>query len=269
MSLCQEIFKTAKPIIGMVHLKPLPGSPRYQESGIDPILQHAMEDASALANGGVDGLLIENYGDIPFKPVTTDPETVASITVIAKEIMKQVNLPVGVNILRNSGLAALAVCLAVGGQFIRVNIFTDASVTDQGIIQGCAHDLVRYRKQLSATNIRIFVDIHSKHAIPLRERPLEESAQDAAHRGMADALIVTGTRTGVEPRPSDIEVIKASVPDRPLIVGSGVHSGNVGRLFGLADGAIVGTSLKKDGITENPVDEKRVKELMKLVRALR
>jgi hypothetical protein len=263
------MFRTAKPLIGMVHLMPLPGSPRYDDSGIEPIIEHAMQDASALANGGVDGLLIENYGDIPFKPITTDPETVASVTVIAKEIVKEVNLPLGVNILRNSGLAALAVCMAVGGRFIRVNVLTEASVTDQGIIQGCAHDLQRYRKQLSATNIRIFADIHCKHAIPLQERPLKESAQDAAYRGMADALIVTGSHTGAEPRPSDIEEIKEAVPDRPVIIGSGLHPGNARRLLDLADGAIVGTSLKKDGITENPVDEKRVKELVNVVRALR
>lgn len=253
----------------MIHLAPLPGSPRYDGSGIRPILERALNDARALAEGGVDGLLIENYGDAPFKPVTTDPETVASMTVIAREIAREINRPLGVNVLRNSALAALAVCLAVGGRFVRVNVFTEASVTDQGIIQGCAHELQRYRKQLSAENVRIFADIQGKHAVPVRERPLEESARDAAYRGMADALILTGLRTGAEPRLGDIAKVKAAVRDRPVLVGSGLHAGNVKKLLGLADGAIVGTSLKMGGVTENVVDQKRVRELLNRARALR
>jgi membrane complex biogenesis BtpA family protein len=253
----------------MVHLRPLPGSPRYTGKGISGGLEAALHDAKALESGGVDGLLIENYGDSPFKPTPTDPETVASMTAIGREISRETKLPLGVNVLRNGALAALAIAHVIGARFIRVNVLTESMLTDQGVINACAHDLMRYRRQLGATDVHVFADVRSKHAAPIVSRPVEESARDTAYRGMADALIVTGPHTGVEPDRDQLRRVKRSVPDRPVLIGSGLTRRNAIKLLGEADGAIVGTSLKEDGKIEKPVDEGRVKELLKSIAQLR
>ncbi len=252
----------------MVHLLPLPGSPRYSGDGISRALGAALRDARALKDGGADGLLIENYGDLPFKPSPNDPETVASMTMIGREISKAVDLPMGVNVLRNGALAALAIAHVVRARFIRVNVLTESLVTDQGIINGCAHDLMRYRRQLGAVDVHVYADVRSKHAAPIVPRPVEESARDTAYRGMADALIVTGPHTGAEPDRDHLRRIKESVPDRPILIGSGLTNRNAIKLLKAADGAIVGTSLKEGGMVERPVDETRVRELVKTMTRL-
>lgn len=229
----------------------------------------ALRDAEALQNGGFDGLLVENYGDSPFKPAPTDPETVASMTAIGREISTQVELPLGVNVLRNGAIAALAIARAVRARFIRVNVFTESLLTDQGIIDACAHEVMRYRSRIDATEVRVFADVRSKHAAPLVSRPVEESARDAAYRGMADALIVTGPHTGAEPDRGQFRRIRGSVPDRPVLIGSGLSKRNAVRLLREADGAVVGTSLKKNGVIEGPIDEARVKDLVKSVARFR
>ena len=265
----QKIFKNDKPLIGMIHLLPLPGSPRNAGEGISKALEAALRDTESLSNGGVDGLLIENYGDSPFKPTPSDPETVASMTAIGVEISRRVSIPIGVNVLRNGALAALAVAHAIKGRFIRVNVLTESLMTDQGIIQACAHDLMRYRKHLGSTDVQVYADVRSKHAAPLVSRPIEESARDTAYRGMADALIVTGSHTGAEPDWKQLRAVKQSVPDKPVLIGSGLTDRNAVRLLEEADGAIVGTALKEEGITDRPVDEKRVKQLVKSIKRFR
>jgi hypothetical protein len=253
----------------MIHLSPLPGSPRYNGDGISGAVDAALRDAKALQKGGIDGLLMENYGDLPFKPTPTDPETVASMTAIGQEVSRQVDLPMGVNVLRNGALAALAIAHVIRARFIRVNVFAESLLTDQGIIDACAHDLTRFRKQLGASDVAIFADVRSKHAAPLTSRPVEESARDAAYRGMADALIVTGLHTGAEPDKGQLHRIRVSVPDRRILVGSGVTTRNAAKLLREADGAIVGTHLKENGMIEKPVDETRVKDLVRVVARLR
>jgi hypothetical protein len=253
----------------MIHLSPLPGSPRYNGNGISGAVDAALRDAKALQKGGIDGLLIENYGDLPFKPTTTDPETVASMTAIGQEVSKHVDLPMGVNVLRNGALAALAIAHVIRARFIRVNVFAESLLTDQGIIDACAHDLMRFRRQLGASDVAVFADVRSKHAAPLASRPVEESARDTAYRGMADALIVTGLHTGAEPDRDQLHRIRATVPDRPILVGSGLTRRNAVKLLREDDGAIVGTHLKENGMIEKPVDETRVKELVKAIARLR
>jgi len=232
-------------------------------------LNAALRDAKALKDGGADGLLIENYGDSPFKPAPTDPETVASMTVIGRDISKEIDLPMGVNVLRNGALAALAIAHAIRARFIRVNVLTESLVTDQGIIDGCAHDLMRYRRQLGATDVHVYADVRVKHAAPLVSRPVEETARDMAYRANADALIVTGPYTGAEPGREYLRRVKESVPDRPVLIGSGLTIRNVTKLLREADGAIVGTSLKQNGIVEGPIDEMRVRELVRAMERLR
>jgi hypothetical protein len=264
-----SIFHTPKPLIGMIHLLPLPGSPLYNGDGISEALDAAVRDAEALQKGGIDGLLIENYGDLPFKPTPSDPETVASMTAIGQEVSKHVDLPMGVNVLRNGALAALAIAHVIRARFIRVNVFAESLLTDQGIIDACAHDLMRFRKQLGASDVSVFADVRSKHAVPLTSRPIEESARDAAYRGMADALIVTGPHTGAEPDRDQLRRIRVSVPDRPILIGSGLTRRNAVKLLGEADGAIVGTYVKENGMVEKPVDETRVIELVRAIARLR
>ncbi|KPV65145.1 MAG: Tryptophan synthase alpha chain [Candidatus Bathyarchaeota archaeon BA1] len=268
-NLLVEIFKVEKPIIGMVHLPPLPGSPNYGDRGIDQVLDFAVEEARALEDGGVDGLLVENLGDAPYLKTNVGSETISAMTLIARGVIEAIQIPIGVNILRNDVKAALAVAYITGGKFIRANVFTDTILTDQGIIEPSAPELLRYRRFLGAGGVRIFADVHVKHGVLLSPRAIEQSAVDAAYRGLADAIIVTGARTGIEPDLEDLKRVKGAVPDRPVLVGSGASKENIVKLLEYADGAIVGTHLKKDGITANRVDLGRVERFMGRVKEFR
>jgi len=268
-SVLEELFRIKKPIIGMVHLPPLPGSPRYEGGGIAHILERAVQDAKNLEIGGINGLIVENLGDAPYLKTNVSPETISAMALVVRKVIDTVDVPVGVNVLRNDVKAALAVAYVTGGRFIRANVFTDTVVTDQGIIEASAPELLRYRRYLGAEEIKIFADVHVKHGLPLSPVSIEQSAKGAAYRGLADALIVSGARTGIEPDLKDLTRARKAVPDRPLLVGSGATKENILKLLECADGAIVGTSLKVDGITENPVDEGRVKAFMANVEKLR
>jgi hypothetical protein len=263
-----KLFGVEKPIVGMVHLTSLPGSPRYEGLSVNRISELAVQDAKHLETGGVDGLIVENFGDVPYRKMDVGPETVSGMAVIVADVVDAVKIPVGVNVLRNDFKAALAIAHVAGGKFLRTNVFIDVAVTDQGLIEASAPELLRYRRYLGA-DVKIFADIQGKHGVPLSPRPIEQSAMDAAYRGLADTLIVSGLRTGTEPELEDLVRVKKAVPDRPVFVGSGLARENVTKLLKHVDGAIVGTSLKFDGVVGNPVDEKRVKTLMTAVKQLR
>ncbi len=239
----------------MVHLLPLPGSPRWGGS-FDAVVEHAVADARALEASGFHACLIENFGDAPFSPGRVDPATVAALAVAAAEVRRAVRLPIGINALKNDAQAALAVAAATGALFVRVNVHVGAVVGDQGVIQGDAYGTLRYRRLLG-TATRLFVDVGGKHAVPLAALEPVQVAKDAAYRGLADALVVSGVATG-EPTPlADVERVRAAVPDRPILVGSGVTPDTVKALLAVADGAIVGTWVKRDGRTTGPVDPAR------------
>ena len=246
-------------LIGMVHLGPLPGAPRFKR---DP-LRRALEDARRLADGGCDALLIENFGDVPFYPGAVEPQNVAQMTRIATAVAGTTAIPLGINVLRNDARAALAVAQSAGARFIRVNIHTGVAITDQGRIEGEAHDTLRYRRSIGAEGVRIFADLMVKHSRPARDLPLATAARDAAYRGLADALLLTGMEPGNAPVPATVEDVRHAVPDRPVLVASGITPGNIGTFH--ADGYIVGTSIKRAGRAENPVDPRRVKRLRDLV----
>lgn len=262
----EAVFGTERPIIGMVHLPPLPGSPRFSGDR-EHVHEVARRDAAALESGGVDGVMLENFGDAPFYPEDVPKHTVAELTALAETVQEASDgLPLGVNVLRNDAEAALSVAAAVQGDFIRVNIHTGARVADQGILQGNAHATMRLREQL-APDVAVLADIDVKHSAPLADASYEaESLAENAERGLADGIIVSGTRTG---KPTSLDEVKAAVQrrndlgtDTPVFVGSGVTQETVGDLLAVADGAIVGTALKRDGETENPVDTDRVTALM-------
>jgi membrane complex biogenesis BtpA family protein len=246
-------------LVGMVHLLPLPGSPRWGGS-LAAVIELAVADARTLEAGGFHACLVENFGDAPFTRGRVDPVTVAAMTAAIAEVRRAVRIPVGVNVLKNDARAALAVAAATGAAFVRVNVHVGAVVADQGLIQGDAYRTLRYRRALG-TETRLFVDVGGKHAVPLAPVEIEQVARDAAHRGLADALVVSGVATGAPTPLGDVERVRAAVPDHPILVGSGVTPETVRDLLRVADGAIVGTWVKRDGRTTAPVDPARVAAL--------
>lgn len=257
-----RIFRARRPVIGMVHLLPLPGAPRAR--GVEEILRRATSDARALARAGVDGLLVENYGDLPFTPGEVGPQVPAVMAVAAREVRRATGLPLGINVLRNDPRAALAVAVAAGASFVRVNVHVGAVQSGEGRIEGAAHETLRYRRALGSS-AALFADVFVKHARPLGTAGVAEAARENAYRGLADALLVTGPETGAAADPARVRAVKAAVPDRPVYAASGVTPENVG-LFGEADGFVVGTAFKAGGRTEGPVDPARVRRFLKALR---
>lgn len=257
-----SIFSASrKTLIGVVHLKPLPGAPRWK-GNLNALIDFAVADARAYERGGAHAIFVENFGDVPFTKTNVGPETIAAMTAAGCAIRAAVKLPIGFNVLRNDAQAALALCAACGGDFIRVNVHTGAMLTDQGLIEGDAFHTVRYRDRISP-GAEIFADVHVKHAVPLGDWTLEDSAHDTVERGLADALIVSGVGTGQAADLADVERVRHACPHSKLLLGSGVNVANVKEYLRFADGVIVGSSLKKDGKLANPVDPKRVAALVK------
>ncbi len=263
----KSIFKVEKPVIGMLHLPALPGSPRNTDD-LAAIRAYVLRDAEALAEGSVDGLILENFGDSPFFPGRVPPHTVAFMAVLGQEVKARFPLPLGVNVLRNDGISALAIAAATGAAFIRVNIYTGARLTDQGVIQGEAHKVQRYRRLLG-TGVKVFADVAVKHSAPLAPRDLRAEVQDTLARGHADAIIVSGSATGEETQVEDVKLAKIHAGEAPVLVGSGVNLETVEALLPHGDGFIAGTSLKTGGRTTHPVDRSRVSEFMAVVKRLR
>jgi len=263
----EELFRVEKPVIGMLHLKALPGSPLYMNN-FQSVLDIALAEVKALVEGGVDGVIVENFGDVPFYPDQVPIHTTAFMTRIVTEVKQRYNLPLGLNVLRNDAQAAMAIASATGAEFIRVNIHTGCMVTDQGIIQGKAHETLRMRTQLQS-KVHIFADVLVKHAIPLGPQLPDQAARDAYYRGQADALIVSGTETGVAPNVDRLRIIKDAVPAAPILMGSGMTLSNLETYLEYADGFIIGTWFKKDEITTNPVDYEKVRLLVDKMRTFR
>ena len=250
------------PVIGMLHLLPLPGAPRYAGDRA-AIRERLLADADALAGGGVDGLMLENFGDTPFHPGALPAHVIADMTALAGAVRERHELPLGINCLRNDALAALAVAHAVGGAFIRVNVLCGARVTDQGVIEGPADRLLRERTRLGATGIRIVADVDVKHSAPLgAPRPLSDEVADLVERGGADAVVVSGSGTGRPTDPDQLDAVRTAAGTAPVLVGSGVDAASVAALVGRADGVIVGSALKHGGDARAAVDPERVRELV-------
>jgi len=256
-----------KTLIGVVHLRPLPGSPRSR-GDLPAAIQLAVNDARAYEHSGAHALFIENFGDVPFTKGKVGPETIAAMAVAGSAVRAAVKLPIGFNVLRNDACAALALCAACGGSFIRVNVHSGAMLTDQGLIEGDAFNTLRYRQRI-CPDAQIFADVHVKHAVTIGNWDIENDARDTAERGLADALIVSGSGTGMTADLADLERVRSACPRVKILLGSGVTLANVRDFLPLADGFIVGTSLKTGGKLANPVDAKRVAALARaLQRAL-
>lgn len=229
----------------------------------------AVRDARMMAEAGFDGLVVENYGDIPFLADRVGPETVAAMAVAAIEIRKAVRLPLGINVLRNDASAALAIAGVCGCQFVRVNVLVGTFVTSEGLIQGKPAEVARL-KQAIAPDALIFADTMVKHASPVAPTALGDDALDVVERGRADAVIVTGPRTGRPPCADDLEVVRASLKgaclDRPILVGSGIDPSNAEDFLRLSDGLIVGSYIRRDGRAGAEVVSERAAEIGKIKR---
>ncbi|MCI0698870.1 BtpA/SgcQ family protein [candidate division KSB1 bacterium] len=263
----RQIFKTARPLIGMLHLPPLPGSPHYT-GDMQAVVDSALQDTQVLTEAGFAGLIIENLGDAPYYPDHAPAETVAAMSVVAAHVRQQTKLPIGVNVLRNDAPSAIAIAAAANLQFIRVNVLTGTSVTDQGLISGQAHLVARKRQQLRAEHVLIFADVRVKHAAPLVERELAQEVDDLFERALADAIIVSGTGSGKPVAAAFLREVKKFAGERPVLIGSGLSLENVTDLFMTADGVIVGSAIKIDGQIQNRVDGKRARKLVEITETI-
>ena len=256
----QQIFKTPNPIIGVVHLLPLPTSPRWGGS-LKAVIDRAEQEVTALASGGVDGIIVENFFDAPFTKNQVDPAVVSAMTLIIQRLMNLVTLPMGINVLRNDAQSALAIATCVQAQFIRVNVLTGVMATDQGLIEGQAHQLLRYRRELGS-DVKILADVLVKHARPLGSPNLTTAVQETIERGLADSVILSGWATGSPPTLEDLELASAAANGTPVLIGSGANWENISTLMQAADGVIVSSSLKRRGRIEQPIDPIRVSQFV-------
>ena len=263
---------SGKPVIALLHVPALPGAPRSRLS-LAEVRDWITRDAEAYCSGETDGLriealLLENFGDAPFFPERVPVETVAFMTALACHVRARFDLPLGINVLRNDGESALAVAAASGAEFIRVNVYTGARVADQGILQGQAHRIQRLKRALGS-DVLVFADVMVKHSAPLGARALEDEVEDTIQRGLADAVIVTGSATGRPPETTALRTARIAAHGVPVLAGSGAREDTVAEMLNAADGVIVGTSLKIDGVVTNPVDAARVRRFLQAARNLR
>lgn len=255
-----QIFNTTNPVIGVVHLLPLPTSARWGGS-LTAVIERAEQEATALAAGGVDGIIVENFFDAPFTKNHVDPAVVSAMTLIVDRIKNLVVVPVGINLLRNDSVGAMAIASTINAQFIRVNVLTGIMATDQGLIEGNAHQLLKYRRDLGA-DVAILADVLVKHARPLGTPNLTTAVQDTIERGLADGIILSGWATGSPPSLEDLELAAAAAQGTPVFIGSGADWDNIGKLMSAADGVIVASSLKRHGKISEPVDPIRVAQFV-------
>ena len=249
------------PVVGVVHLLPLPGAPRWG-GAMAKVVDAAVRDARAYEKGGAGAVVVENFGDAPFFKEGLPPETVAAMARCAAAVRDAVKLPLGVNCLRNDARAALGVAAACGAAFVRVNVHAGVTATDQGLVEGRAAETLRARAALGLDTL-IWADVHVKHGRPLFAGTITQAACDLVERAGADAVIVSGAATGAATELSDLRTVRAALPDAFLLAGSGVRKETIGDVLLYADAVIVGTALKRGGKTTNPVDPARVRTLVR------
>jgi len=261
-----KIFNNAKPVIGMVHLPALPGT-KLNRLSLPNISKKAVQDAVSLEQGGVDGVLIENYNDIPFSKNNVGPHIISSMTTVVNEIQNEVNIPTGINVLRNDWRAAIGIASVTGAKFVRVNVFSGAMITDQGVIEGDPKGCIEYRDRI-APRLKILADVWVKHGVPLKLKgrlSIAQAAKDTVSRGLADAIILTGEGTGEPVKIDELKTVRKVVPDRPIFIGSGLRPDNIQKYIDLADGFIVGTYFEHSGKLKNNIEQVKVKKVIDLI----
>jgi uncharacterized protein len=255
-----------KPVIGMVHLQPLPGTANYTGGGLGPVLERALADGRALEQGGVDAILFQNTGDLPACG-NGGPETVAAMTMIGTLLRREIKTPLGVNILANGTETALAVAQAVGARFVRIKVFVGAVMGIGGVINGSAQQAHDFIRKIGAEEIEIAADVYDRTSRPLVEIPIEEEAVYASHHAAAHALVVTGA--SVDDSIERIRRVKTTVKDKPVYVGGSSNKDNIARFFEVCDGVIVGNAVKRAADFQGPVVPDLVKEFMDAARRAR
>ena len=266
LKILNDIFPKKKPIIGMVHLRPLPGAPLYDSVNMDmdKIINIAVEEAKKLESAGVDGLQIENIWDYPYlKGNEIGYETIAAMSVIASKVKDSVSIPIGINCHLNGGMEAMAIACACDAKWIRVFEYGNAYISRTGFLEAIGAKLSRYRSNLSAENVKLFCDVNVKHGshFIISDRSITEQALDAEIDG-AEALIVTGFETAQAPTPEKVKQFSENV-NIPVIIGSGVTKENVRDLMKYSDGMIVGSYFKDNNNWKNDINESQVKEFVK------
>lgn len=262
-----SLFKSSKPIIGMIHLGALPGTPANHQS-VAELITNAVGEAITYRDCGVDGIIIENMHDVPYLRGTVGPEIVAAMTRIGQAVKSESKLPVGVQILAGANIEAMAVAHAADLDFVRVEGYVFAHIADEGLIQSSAAKLLRYRKQIGAERVEVWADVKKKHSAHAITSDISLGATAETVEFMrGDAVIVTGNVTGDAPQITDVREAKAHC-HLPIILGSGVDTNNIADFYPITDGFIIGSAFKKDGHWINGVDKQRVKRLMKVVKQL-
>lgn len=262
-----SLFKRPKPVIGVIHVGALPGTPRSSQT-VAELVSLAREEAKLYREGGVDGIIIENMHDIPYLRGEVGPEIVATMTAIGIEVKAECALPVGIQILAGANVEAMAVAHAANLDFIRAEGYAYAHVADEGLIQASAAKLLRYRRLIGAERIQVWTDVkkkHSAHAITA-DVSLGATAETVEFMG-ADCVIVTGSVTGEAPQRADVQEAKSHC-HLPVFLGSGISESNLAEFYDDADGYIIGSSFKIGGLWSNTIDPLRVAKFIKLLDAL-
>jgi len=261
------LFNKSKIIIGMVHFPALPGFILYDDKkGINWIVSRVRDDLHALQDGGIDAVLFCNENDRPYC-LNADYATVATMARTIGQLLDEIKVPFGIDVLWDPK-AALAIAKATGAQFVR-EVLTGTFVSDMGLWSPSVGEIYKYKKLIDGENIKVFFNICAEFASSLDKRPIEEVAKSVVFSSLADAILISGPRTGVPPSIETLARVKETIGDIPVLVNTGVNIENVREFLAVADGAIVGTSLKRDGITWNPVDIERVRRFMESVEAWR
>ena len=259
-----KIFGKRKFIIGMIHLPALPGTAGGKHTGFSELRQYVLNELEALQRGGVDGVIIENFWDLPYYPDRVDTITVAAMASLAGILVDQATIPVGINVLYNDFRAELAIARAVNAAFIRAEVFVDPAISETGIIPASCAWMIRERSALNAEQIAILADVQGKNTQMVWNRHITESAMDAETRGLADGIIVTGAGTGKSASIEDLRLVKEKI-QIPLLAGSGVKPDSLKELFNVCDGVIVGSYFKQGGNIRSKTDIERVRELTSLL----
>jgi len=261
-SLLRDIFGVSKPIIAMVHLLALPGRPRHdRRAGLRPIVDAVARGLSVLQDAGVDGLLFCNEADLPYQ-LGVGVEAAAAMAAVIGEVRSEIRRPFGVNLVWDP-LSSLAVARATGASFVR-EVFTGVYESDLGLMQPDYGSIGAYRTHIGAESVALLANITPEFASPLGHRPVAERARSAAFLGI-DAVLISGPITGVPTDTGQLREAKNAIPHTPVLANTGVTAGSVSEILGVADGAIVGTTLKHDAVTWNPVDPVRATAFMSAV----
>ena len=260
----QRIFGDRKPVIGMVHIGALPGSPLH-DPAID-LVAAARADLMALQDAGFDAVMFGNENDRPYE-FQVDVASTATMAALIGALKSDISVPFGVNVLWDP-MSSVALGAATGAAFVR-EIFTGTYASDMGVWSPDAGKAMRYRDRLGRQDMAMLYNVSAEFAHSLDQRPLPDRARSAVFSSIPDAVLVSGQITGEAAALSDLEAVKAVLPNTPVMANTGVKHDTVADVLGIADGCIVGSSLKVDGDTWNAIDPDRAQDFMARARKAR